>query len=250
MLTQLPGLSEALLIAFARVGALMMALPAFGERTLPMRLRLLLALFVALMVVPEVSASLATSRADRVGLALQEVLLGLAIGTCGRITVTALEMAGSFIATTIGLSFAQALDPAQGQQTEIIARFLRMFGVALIFAADLHHYALTGIVGSYQHLPVGSVLPAGDLSELFITISSGALRAALGIAAPFLVFGFVFNAGLGLCARLAPQIQIFFLAMPASVVLGLAAMALVVGAMGVRFEEFARSVFLMILPVG
>ena len=250
LLSALPGFSEAFLIAFARVGALMLALPGLGERTLPARPRLLLALFVTLLVLPGVRDSLTGARAPALGIVLQEVLLGLAIGTCGRMTVAALEMAGSFIATTIGLSFAQALDPAQGQQAEIVARFLRMFGVVLIFAGDLHHQALAGIVHSYQTLPVGAVLPVGDFAELFITISSGAIRAALGIAAPLLVFGFVFNAGLGLCARLAPQIQIFFLAMPVSVVLGLAALALLIGAMGLRFQEFAREIFTLILPAG
>lgn len=245
---ELQAWTEGMLIALARVGALVMLLPALGERTLPARQRLALALTLCLIVVPQVRLAVQAAPGQVLQRMISEVLIGLALGTCGRLVIAAMETAGSLIAQNVGLSFAQAVDPGMGGQGEVLATFLRMSGVALIFASDLHHVLIAGIVGSYVHLPVGSTLPTGDLAELLLRVLSASFATGVAIAAPFIVFGFVFNMGLGLAARLTPQLQLFFIAMPVSVVLGVAGLALAMPGAGERFLAFAQASFTQLLP--
>lgn len=239
---------ESLLIAFARVGALVMLLPALGERSLPARQRLLLALSLCLIVAPQLRQGLNAAPGQLVQQMIGETLIGLALGVCGRMVLSAMETAGSLIAQNVGLSFAQAVDPGAGGQGEVLATFLRMCGVALIFATDLHHVLIAGIVGSYTHLPAGSALPSGDMAELLLRLLSEAFRTGVAIAAPFIVFAFIFNLGLGLAARLTPQLQLFFIAMPVSVMLGVVALALALPGASERFLGFALNAFTMLLP--
>ena len=244
-----PGLVEAGALAFARVGALSMLLPGLGERSIPARQRLLLALALAVMALPAVRDGLASQpKSPILHQLVAEAAVGLAIGACGRLTLAAMETAGAIVAQSIGLSFAQVVDPGQGQQGEILSTFLRLTGVALIFAADLHHLAIAGVLASYAALPPGAGPPAGDIAELFVRLLGETFRAGVGIAAPFLVFGFVFNLGLGLAAKLTPQLQLFFLAIPLSVGLGLAALALALPGAARRFLDLAASILAAILP--
>ena len=240
--------TEGMLTAFARVGALVMLLPGLGERSLPGRQRLLLAFALCLIVAPQVTIAVQKSEGAMIHRMLSEALIGLALGTCGRLVISAMETAGSLIAQKVGLSFAQAVDPGVGGQGEVLATFLRMSGVALIFASDMYHLLIAGIVGSYAHLPAGSALPSGDMAELLLRLLSEAFRTGVAIAAPFIVFGLVFNLGLGLASRLTPQLQLFFIAMPVSVVLGIAALALAMPAVSERFLGFALKTFSLLLP--
>jgi flagellar biosynthetic protein FliR len=235
-------------LAFARIGGLVMLMPGLGERVLPARQRLMLALALAMIVLPDTLAAASRLKVPTLQLFITEALIGLALGTCARLILTTMETAGSLIASNIGLAFAQIMDPAQGQQSEILATFFRMAGVAFILAADLHHLALAGVVGSYQGLPVGVVLPTGDVIALVLRIVSETFRTAVAIASPFIVFGLVFNLGLGLASKLTPQLQLFFVAMPLSILLGLAALALTFDGAGHRFLGLARELFTLILP--
>lgn len=244
-----PGLAESFMVAFARVGALVMLMPGLGERAIPMRQRLVLALALTLIVLPIVrEATLGTGMA--IPRLMGEALLGLSIGLAGRIAMAALDIAGGLISQSIGLSMAQVLDPAQGQQGETLSVFLRMLGVGLIFAGDLHHLALAGIVGSYEVLPVGTRLPQGDLAEFVLHLVRDVFAAGVRISAPFVVFGLVFNVGLGLAARLTPQVQLFFLAMPVALIIGL---AILMPALGVGMGQFLALVRLaagLLVPGG
>ena len=244
-----PGLAESFMVAFARVGALVMLMPGIGERAIPMRQRLVLALALTLIVLPMVR-EITLARGMALPRMLGEALLGLSIGLAGRIAMAALDIAGGLIAQSIGLSMAQVLDPAQGQQGETLSVFLRMLGVSLIFAGDLHHLALAGIVGSYELLPVGTSLPQGDLAELVLKLVRDVFETGLRIAAPFVVFGLVFNVGLGLAARLTPQVQLFFLAMPVALIIGLAILMPALGMGMGQFLALVRSAVSLLTPGG
>ena len=242
----LPGFAEAFMLAFARVGAMTMLLPGIGERAIPMRQRLIVALGLTLMVLPMLREANAT--APILPRLISEVLAGLAFGLAGRLTMAALDVAGTLIAQSVGLSFAQVMDPANGQQGEAISTFLRMFGVCLIFAADLHHMAIGGIFASYEAIPVGQGIAAGDMAMLALRLVRQLFEAGVLIAAPFIAFSFIFNAGLGIAARLTPQLQLFYLSMPAAILLGLTAFSASTGAMGTTFLTLMRAA--LALPFG
>src|SRR5690606_35281235 len=113
-------------------------------------------------------------------------------------------------------------DPTQsGMQAAVFASFLSFLGITLIFATDLHHVALAAIYESYQVFSLAEPLMIEDAMQLAVRTVSGAFTVGVQMAAPFIVFGLVFNLGAGLLARLMPQLQVYFILMPANIIVGL-----------------------------
>ncbi len=125
-----------------------------------------------------------------------------------------------------------------GVQGAIVGTFFSLLGTVMIFATNMHHLAIGAIEGSYRMLPPGGSFPTGDLAELAIRYTSGAFLMGLELAAPFIVFGFVVTASIGLLARLMPQLQVFFIAMPINILAGFLIMMLVIGSMMTMFLDF------------
>jgi flagellar biosynthesis protein FliR len=220
----LPEVAFAYMLIFARVGTMLMLMPALGESTIPTRLRLVFALMLALILYPAVADSypaLPPSLPGILALFAGEILIGFFIGLISRMITGALQVAGSAIAFQMGLGFAQGVDPTQGIQGALMGSFLSMLGITLIFATDLHHLLIAAIHDSYRLFVPGAFLPVGDVVELAVITFAQTFRVGVQIAAPFIAFGLVFYLGLGVLSRLMPQIQIFFVAMPANIMLGL-----------------------------
>ena len=246
MTVTLPALSGVVLVyllVFARTGAMIMLLPPIGDTNVPARVRLMLALAISLALALTVTTAypqVAPQTTIELGvLIVQEVTAGLMIGAVARIIVSAVSVAGFLIASQTGLSYAETLDPtSNGQQGAVVGNFLSMLAVVLIFASNLHHLAIGAVAGSYHLIPPGSSLPTGDMAELAIRIVSGAFALGFQLAAPFLVFGFAVNAGFGVLARMMPQLQVFFVAMPVNILVGFVIMTLLIGTMMTLFLSF------------
>jgi flagellar biosynthetic protein FliR len=102
---------------------------------------------------------------------------------------------------------------------------------------DLHHLAIGAIRASYNLLPPAGLPEAADAAALAIRAVGQGFSLAVQISAPFIVFGILFNLGLGVLARLMPQFQIFFLAMPATILAGMLVMLAVLAVMMSVFVE-------------
>ncbi len=229
----LPEIGSIFVLVFARVGTLVMLMPGIGERFIFSRARLSLAFFLALMLVP-MARQLISPPGDvpgLVGLLLGEILIGLAIGLSVRLLMACLQTAGAIVAQTMGLGFAMTVDPTGGLQNPSIGNLLTMLGTTLILVTDLHHLAIAAIHQSYTLLPPGGFPQTGDVLALAIRATAQGFSLAVQISAPFIVFGLLFNLGLGVLARLMPQLQVFFLAVPASILGGMLVLLAVVGVM-------------------
>jgi flagellar biosynthetic protein FliR len=229
----LPEISALFVLVFARVGTLVMLMPGIGERFIFSRARLSLAFFIALMLVPVARPALSVP-ADMPGLVallVGEILIGLVIGLCARLVMAALQTAGTIVAQSMGLGFAMTVDPTAGLQNPSIGNLLTMLGITLILASDLHHVAIAAIHESYRVLPPGGIPDLNDVMMLAVRATAQGFALAVQIAAPFLVFGLLFNLGLGVLARMMPQLQVFFLAVPASILGGMLVLLVVVGVM-------------------
>jgi flagellar biosynthesis protein FliR len=245
MTIHLPALSGIILtylLVFARVGSMVMLLPAIGEMGVPARVRLLLALAISVALAPTVqSAYPATAPATTVGLVIligQEITAGVLVGAMARIIMSALSVAGFLIASQIGLSYAQTIDPTQNTQGAVVGNFMTLLGTVLIFATDLHHLAIGAIAGSYRMLPPGGHLPTSDMLQLVIRLVSSSFALGFQLAAPFLVFGFAVYAALGVLAKLMPQLQVFFVAVPVNILAGFVVMLALLGAMMTLFLNY------------
>lgn len=211
------------LLLFARIGAILMLLPVFSEDAVPGRIRLFIALAVALGMFGLLEPAAAGVSDDQLaGLLVVEILIGLALGMLVRIMFFAAAMAGSIISVQMGLSSALISDPALGGQSALLAKFVLVSAAVVCLAMNVHHLWIRSIIESYNAFPVGSLPNTEDFAQLATTAVQRSMEVALGLAAPFLVFGIVFNAVLGLANRLAPQIQVFFIGLPANILAGLA----------------------------
>lgn len=237
-MTMLPEWATAFMLAFGRVGVLVMLLPGLSERVMPMRVRLAIALMLTLVFLP--IAQPLTPRSSPLSTLFIEIAIGFTLGFMARLIVSALQTAGAIIAQDIGLSFAQSVDPTAGSQGAAISTFLTVLGATLVFTSDLHHLAITAIGASYMKLPPGALPESGDALSLAMRTMATSFALSVKIAAPFAVFAIVFNIGLGLLSRMMPQLQVFFLALPASALLGMMMLLAVLGVMmNVYLDELA-----------
>lgn len=213
------------LITFARVGAMIMLLPVFGEIMVSPRFRLGLALAVTLVLVPMTARSMPALPENVLavtGLLMTEIAIGIVLGGAARLVMSALQVAGSVIAMQTGLGFAMAVDPTQGSQSALVGTFLTLLAITLIFASGLHHLLIGAVHGSYALFVPGVMPDSRDMLELVIRVASSAFLLGVQMSAPFLVFGLVFYLGTGVVSKLMPQVQIFFLTMPVNILIGFA----------------------------
>ena len=233
MTLALSDLAVAFMLVFARVGTLVMLMPGIGEPTLLPRMRLSIGLALTLILLPIVRPLLPTGAAPAtiVGTLIGEIAAGLALGLAVRMVMAALQTAGNVVASQIGLSYAMTVDPTAGGQEAAIGNFLVLLGVTLIFATDLHHLAIAASRDSYNLLPPAAMPDSAHAARLAVMAGARAFALAMKIAAPFVAFALLFNLGLGVLARLMPQFQVFFLALPASVLIGMLILLVSLGLM-------------------
>ncbi|MCL4716201.1 MAG: flagellar type III secretion system protein FliR [Hyphomonadaceae bacterium] len=216
-------------LLFARIGGMLMLLPGFGEPAVPPRVRLGLALAIAIAMGPTLADRVPAAATTAFGMAAQvasEVLIGVLLGGAARILVSALATAGQIVGLEIGIAFAQTADPTQTQSGQLVAVFLGVMGVALVFATGLHHMFLAGVVGSYEVIALGAPAPVGDAAQLALNTTAAAFRVGFQIAMPVVAAGLIFRVGLGVLSRLIPSIQVFFVALPLQILGGLVVFAL------------------------
>jgi len=178
----------------------------------------------------------------------QEMLVGAILGLTARLAISALQVAGSVVAQQLGLGFVTAVDPTQNQQGMLVGNFLTVLGVTLIFATDLHHLVIAGLNDSYTLFHPGEMPVTGDMAQLITRTIGTAFKVGIQLSAPFLVFGLLFNIGLGVLSRLMPQMQVFFIGLPLSIILGLLLLLLVIGAMMGIFVGYIENVLGQIAP--
>jgi flagellar biosynthetic protein FliR len=229
----IPELAAAFMLTFARVGTLVMLLPGIGEQMIPPRLRLAFALLLTLVLFPLTRTLLPASPNPQAVLLLLagELAVGFVPGLATRMVIAALQTAGNIVAQQLGLAFAMTVDPSMGGQQAAIGNFLMLLGLTLIFSFDLHHLALMAIRDSYSYLPPNGFPGTGDAATLAIKAVGKGFALAVQLSAPFIAFGILFNLGLGVLSRLMPQLQVFFLAMPAAILIGMAVLVAVIGVM-------------------
>ena len=247
----LPVLGAAFMLMFARIGTMVMMLPGLGELSVPVRVRLVVALVLTAVLFPlhrdDFQIDLRSFGPVLVTLA-QELLIGAVLGLTARLTVSALQVAGSIVAQQLGLGFVTEVDPMQGQQGVIIGNFLTLLGITLFFATNLHFLVIAALHDSYALFRPGEVPFTGDVAALMTRTIAGAFRIGVQLSAPFLVFGLLFNLGLGVLARLMPQMQVYFVGVPLSILIGFLIFIAVIGAMMGTFLDYVAGVLRQLAP--
>lgn len=235
-----PGAVAVFLVLFARIGAVLMMLPAFSDDAVPARIRLIIALAITVSLQGMLSAHIQPLTLDSRALpflVIAELMTGLAMGMIVRIMFQAAAMAGSVIALQIGLSSVLVPDASQGGQALLLSRLMVLAATVICLATGVHHLWIGAIVHSYSMFTPGELPPAADFMQLATTSVGNAMGLALSLAAPLIVFGIVFNVALGLASRLTPAIQVFFIAQPLNLMLGLGLFAMLFGTIMTTFAQ-------------
>jgi flagellar biosynthetic protein FliR len=243
----------AFLLVFTRLGSALMIMPGIGDGIVPPRVRLFLALMIALSVTPLLSPALPGMPESAIVLFVLlfgEIVIGLLLGLLARLLVTAMDVAGVIVSFSMSLANAQAFNPAMASQGSLIGGLLTMLALVLIFVADLHHLMIMAIVDSYSLFPAGEIPPMGDAADLMARSVARAFVIGGKIAAPFIAIGLVFYLGMGLLARLMPQVQIFFIAIPIQIMLGLLVMMATLSAIMLYWMEEFQSTYVGLLTPG
>ncbi|MDP1867789.1 flagellar biosynthetic protein FliR [Bradyrhizobium sp.] len=247
----LPALAAAFMLVFARIGAMVMLLPGLGEANIPVRIKLAIALLLTLVILPVHRAAYnidMQSITALLVLMMHEIVIGVVLGATARVTLSALQVAGSVIAQQLGLGFVTSVDPTQGQQGLLIGNFLTILGLTLLFATDSHHLVIAALNDSYTIFAPGASMASGDVASLATNAFTAAFKIGIQLSAPFLVFGIVFNIGLGVLARLMPQMQVYFVGVPLSILAGFLILALVLVTMMGTFLDYFTGVMHQLIP--
>lgn len=238
-------------LVFTRVAAIVMLLPAFGETFIPPRVRLSFALALSLMLLPLFIArapALPASVADMAGEIIRELLIGVMIGGILRLFMSSLATAGEVVSMATTLSFAQTANPMQATPSTSLGSLLGTIGMVLIFATNLHHLFLAAIVNSFELFPFTRDVPVADAGQLAVQTVAKSFALGFQMAAPVVVFSLIINVAIGLVGRVMPQFQVFFVATPLIVVLGLSIFALSLGTIGVVWLDHFRELLANFVP--
>lgn len=184
---------------------------------------------------------------DQVGPAFQllglEVVIGLWLGGLARLLVLSFSMAGQMVALLIGLTSALVTDPQMGGQAAVTARLASLLATVAVLSTGLYVLPLAALANSYALFPPGGPWPAGEAAEAVAAAATRSFDLALRLAAPFVFGAVVLNVALGLLSRVAPQVQVYFVAIPGQALAGIALLALLLGPMLSEFTSAMRIVF-------
>ncbi|MEE4187139.1 MAG: flagellar biosynthetic protein FliR [Roseobacter sp.] len=206
---------------FLRVSAIVAMLPAFGEQSVPVRIKLAVAVAFTAIVAPAVPLGAQIgSLTDLIFLTFTEAASGLLIGIGVRLLVIALQIAGSIAAQSTSLS--QVLGGAAVDPIPAMGYILVVGGLALATLAGLHVKATGFIVLSYDFLPFGRFVEPSAISEWGTHQVAKAFSLAFSLAAPFIVLSVLYNFALGAINRAMPQLMVAFVGAPVTTLGGLA----------------------------
>ncbi len=221
--------SEAVLTAFVlfcRIGGCLMLMPGFSNQRVPLNVRLFIAFSITLALTPLLAGEIAKSLSGIAPVALtrifiSETLIGALIGFLARSFFGALETLGGVIAMAIGLSSALAGPIDESEPLPAITSLITLAATALIFFTDLHWEVLRGLAASYVALPVSGIFDARfDLAQVTDCLTKSFL-VSLRISSPFIVYALIVNFVIGLAGKVAPQIPLYFITVPAIIAGGL-----------------------------
>ncbi|MBL0716033.1 MAG: flagellar biosynthetic protein FliR [Desulfosarcina sp.] len=211
-------------LVLVRVAAILASLPIFNSRNLPVMVKAGLALAVAMAIFPVLNLG-RTGGLDNLGLlavgVLGEVLLGACIGLLIRILFAGIQMAGQVAGYQMGLAIANIMDPATSTQIPTLAQAYNLMAMLIFLTIDAHHWFFRSLVESFDLLPLFHFrLSASMISHLFDTAGS-MFVIAIQVGAPVIVVLILTSVAFGLLARTVPQMNIFIVAMPLKIVVGL-----------------------------
>jgi flagellar biosynthetic protein FliR len=225
---QLTAWIAAFVFPLSRILALIASAPVLGNKQIPIRVKIALAMLITFIVAPTINVPSNIDPASAQGLLIliQQILAGLAMGFAMRLVFTAVEMAGDLAGMQMGLGFASFYDPVNASYSPVIAQFLGILTTLAFLSMNGHLYMLAALSDSFQAFPISASLPSAaafrTLAEWGTTIFSHALQLSMPLIGALMIT----NLALGILTRSAPQLNIFAVGFPITLTVGFATLAL------------------------
>lgn len=213
---------EAVMLAGVRMVAFIVIAPPFSYNAIPLRIKGMLAVALALAVSPRVTAGyVSLDTAAFFGAVVLEVLVGAVLGFLVYVIFSAVQSAGGLIDMFGGFQLAQAFDPQSMINGAQFTRLFQMTALALMFSSDAYQLIIGGLVRTFGALPLGGGIDLAHPVEAAVGAVTQMFLASVQIAGPLLVVLFLADAGLGLLTRVAPALNAFALGFPLKILLTL-----------------------------
>lgn len=225
---QLNAWLVAFIFPLTRILALIASSPVLGNKQIPIRVKVGLAMLITVIVAPTITVPTDIEPASAQGLFIlvMQILVGLAMGFTMRLIFTAVEMAGDLAGMQMGLGFASFYDPVNASYSPVIAQFLGILITLAFLSFDGHLYMIAALVQSFHDFPISATLPAAGAFRTVAEWGTTIFTHALQLAMPLIGALMITNLALGILTRSAPQLNIFAVGFPITLTVGFAALAL------------------------
>lgn len=230
---QITALLAAWLWPLVRVAALLSSAPVIGTRAVPARIRVLLAVCVTAVLVPVLPPAPVIEPVSAAGalVTMQQVMIGLVMGLSLRLIFTVVEFAGQVLGQQMGLGFAAMVDPQSGAQVPVVGQFYVMLATLLFLSVNGHLLALHALAESFHTLPVGVTGVSQQGLGALLRWGGELFLQATVIALPTITALLIVNLGYGVLSRTAPQLHIFAVGIPITVIAGAVLMGITLPAL-------------------
>jgi len=220
--TQLLAWSEQYYWPFLRLSALFLAAPVFSAASFPVRARVLLALLVTALITPSLPVVPMVDVLSPAGflLAAQQVLIGLAMGFIMQMVFSAVVIGGQSLSMTMGLGFAMSVDPQNGVQVPVLSQMYVILATLIFLGVNGHLLLIQYLVDSFTLLPVSLAGLRDDFVLDVVLLGSQMFLSALLLVLPALTAVLLINVAFGVITRAAPQLNIFAVGFPVTIMAG------------------------------
>ncbi|AUM68902.1 flagellar biosynthetic protein FliR [Pseudomonas fluorescens] len=220
--TQISSWVASFILPLFRVTAVLMSMPVFGTTLVPRRVRLYFALAITVVIAPGLPPMPPVHALDLSALMLvaEQILIGALMGFSLQLFFQAFVVAGQIISIQMGMAFASMIDPTNGVNTAVIGQFLTMLVTLLFLAMNGHLVVFEVLTESFTTMPVGSALLVNHFWEIAGKLG-WVLGAAMVLVLPAITALLVVNIAFGVMTRAAPQLNIFSIGFPLTLVLGM-----------------------------
>lgn len=231
----------ALWLSGARVLGVLLVAPVLGHSSVPVRLRVLIALVIALAVAGRLSAPVGLKPAAAAPAVAVEVVLGVTIGLAARMVFVGIELAAVHVGQQMGVSLAAAFDPFS-EGADPVRRLYLMLAAVIFLGFGGHRMVISSLLQTFETVPPGGFAVGEQLAGFLAAVLAAGFALALKVAAPVLIAMLLATAAMGILQRTVPQCHILSVGMPVRVMLGLVALAAAVAVVAPVMEQMVSFV--------
>ncbi|MDZ4724412.1 MAG: flagellar biosynthetic protein FliR [candidate division Zixibacteria bacterium] len=217
------------LLIILRISGLFFFAPVIGDKTLPMALKVGLAILLSGILVSTMGGTelpSVLSTVDLAALAFREILVGALIGFFFMLLFLGVQAGGSIVGYQIGLSIANVIDPSTESEQSIIGQFWFILAVLIFLCINGHHLIIQAFVDSYQVMPAGQASMGSGAGELMISYTAYVFVIALKLASPALVTLFLTDIALATVSKMMPTMNVFIVGFAVKIGAGIAVLGL------------------------